>query len=35
MISSPEAVDRYERGRLRSSSVRAVRGGLLNLGRDR
>jgi hypothetical protein len=35
VISSPEDVDRYERGRSRSSSVRAVRGGLPTLGRDR
>ena len=35
VISSPEAVDRYDRGRLRSSSVRAVSGGLPTLGRDR
>ena len=35
VISSPDDVDRYERGRSRGNSVRAVRGGLPTLGRDR
>jgi hypothetical protein len=35
VISSPEAVDRYERGRLRGGSVRVVRSDLPTLDRDR
>ncbi|GAA2660932.1 hypothetical protein Adu01nite_94140 [Paractinoplanes durhamensis] len=35
MITTPADVDRYERARRRGTSIRALRGGLPTLGRDR